>query len=473
MLIPVILSGGTGTRLWPVSRTAWPKPFMRLPDGNNLLHQACTRAALVANAAPILTVTSHEHYWMGKEVLQRACGADTAAIFMLEPFGRNTAPAIALAALCIAQRFGPDACMLVQAADHLISNQAAFADAVTRAYTLAQQGWLVTFGIMPDTPHTGYGYIQTGETLPGDGRKVKRFVEKPDKTTAQQYLADGNYLWNSGMFCFSARCVLAELQQYAPDLMHAAVQCWQAVQNPSSNTIRLPAETFQNLPDISIDYALMEHSRRVAVVSADMGWSDIGSWVAVQNLTPPDENNNRAVGNAIFIDSAHTYVHSESRLVATLGVNNLLIIDTPDALLVAHADKAQDVKKAVSQIKAQNHEASLNHQRVVRPWGSYTILAQGKGFKVKQIDINPQSCLSLQLHHRRSEHWAVVSGVAQVINGDTEITLKVNQSTYIPAGHKHRLCNPGKAPLVIIEVQNCDYLEEDDFVRFQDDYERI
>lgn len=479
MLIPVILSGGAGTRLWPVSREGHPKPFMKLADGESLLLKTYLRAAGVTLAnergGEILTVTNRDYFFMSKDELARAqLGERQTGVFLLEPVGRNTAPAVALAAHHIADRFGRDALMLILAADHLIKNQVAFGAAVDRAASLAEQGKLVTFGIVPSGPETGFGYIESGDVV-GEGRQVVRFVEKPSLQKAKEYVASGNFLWNSGMFCFKAGVILEEMSRHAPEIATAAEACWVALcqENSASDTmLEIPTEAFAAVPDISIDYAVMERSANVAVVSADFGWSDIGSWSAVSELVEADDDNNRSVGQAVFVDSKNTFVQSEDRLVAAVGVDNLMIIDTPDALLVAHPDKAQDVKKVVAQLKKQNHEAYKIHRTVVRPWGTYTVLEEGPRFKIKRIEVKPGGSLSLQMHHHRSEHWIVVSGMAKVINGDQQIFVGTNQSTYIPAGHHHRLENPGVMGLVMIEVQSGEYLGEDDIVRFQDVYGR-
>jgi mannose-1-phosphate guanylyltransferase len=476
MLIPVILSGGVGARLWPVSRESFPKPFMKLADGDSLLCKTYRRALTVAEGGHILTVTNRDYYFMSRDELSLA-GADAAGItghFLLEPSGRNTAPAIALAALQATDAFGPETLLLVLAADHLIQDVAGFADSAGRAAELAREGYLVTFGIEPTAPETGFGYIEKGAAL-GSGFKVARFVEKPSLEKAEAYLGSGNYLWNSGMFCFSAGVLLDELQRQAPEIHDAARACWQKmreVKPPESGMLEIPAAAFAAVPSISIDYAVMEKSPKVAVVAASFDWSDVGSWSAVSGLVEPDTDNNRAEGEAVFVDSRNTYIKSEGRLIAALGLDNLLIIDTPDALLVAHADKAQDVKHVVTELKSQNHPACSLRRTGVRPWGTYTVLEQESRYKIKRIEVWPGRSLSLQMHHHRSEHWVVVSGMAKVINGEQERFVGPNESTYIPAGCAHRLSNPGLVNLVLIEVQSGEYLEEDDIVRFQDDYGR-
>lgn len=475
MLIPVILSGGAGTRLWPVSREGHPKPFMRLADGQTLLLKTYLRAANVAQDGEILTVTNRDYFFMSKDELAKAkLGDRYPGVFLLEPVGRNTAPAVAMAALHVAQKFGREALMLVLAADHLILDQAAFSAAVEQAAALAKAGRLVTFGIVPDGPETGFGYIETGSDLEG-GKEIVRFVEKPNLEKAVEYVSSGRFLWNSGMFCFKAGQVLDELASHAPEVFAAATDCWEELcrcNDPVGGMLDIPTESFVAVPDISFDYAVMERSKLGAVIPSDFGWSDIGSWNAVKDLVAADGDNNRASGEAIFVDSRNTFVQSEDRLVAAVGVHDLMIIDTPDALLVAHPDKAQDVKQVVAQLKKRNHDAYKLHRTVSRPWGTYTVLEEGSRFKIKRIEVKPGGSLSLQMHHHRSEHWVVVSGMAKVLNGDREIFVGTNESTYIPAGHRHRLENPGVLDLVMIEVQSGEYLGEDDIVRFQDVYGR-
>ena len=480
MIIPVILSGGAGTRLWPVSREGHPKPFMKLSDGESLLLKTYRRAAAIANTldsstGDVLTITNRDYYFVSKDEFGAAqLGEKHMGTFLLEPTSRNTAPAVAMAAHLVAEKYGPDALMLVLAADHLIQDIARFKVAVGNAAALAQQGNLVTFGIVPTAAETGFGYIEAGEAVQS-GRRVLRFVEKPTQEKAQEYLANGNFFWNSGMFCFQAGAILAQMKQYAPDVASAVQTCWNqvmAAQKIGESMLEIPADLFNEVPDISIDYAVMERSKQVAVVPSDFGWSDIGSWTAVKELVQPNNEQNRAIGEAIFVDSRNTFVQSEDRLIATVGVEDLMIIDTPDAVLVAHPDKAQDVKKVVAQLKKQEHEAYRLHRTVSRPWGTYTVLEEGRRFKIKRIEVKPGASLSLQMHHHRSEHWIVVSGTAKVVNGDREILVQTNESTYIPAGNKHRLENPGILDLVMIEVQSGEYLGEDDIVRFEDSYGR-
>jgi mannose-1-phosphate guanylyltransferase/mannose-6-phosphate isomerase len=358
----------------------------------------------------------------------------------------------------------------VLSADHLVANKEAFQEAVAKAKLLAQQGMLVTFGIQPSTPETGYGYIEA------DGNKVRRFVEKPSLEKAKAYLASGHFLWNAGIFCFRADVLLAELTNYAPELVANSKACFQASRSTRGDgfaQIELDADSFKKVPDISIDYALMEKSDNVAVVACDIGWSDIGSWNAISELEVADDRGNRVVGEAMLYDTSGCFIQCQNRVIGTVGVENLIIIDTPDALLVADKSRAQDVKQIVGLLKLQGHEAYKVHKQVFRPWGSYTVLEEGERFKIKRIEVKPGASLSLQMHHHRSEHWVVVSGAAMVVNGEKEVLVNTNESTFIPAGHKHRVANPGVVELVMIEVQSGEYLGEDDIVRFEDVYGRV
>jgi mannose-1-phosphate guanylyltransferase / mannose-6-phosphate isomerase len=471
-LIPTILCGGAGSRLWPVSRELHPKPFIRLADGQSLLQKAWLRGVTLPDVAETLTVTNRELVFKTEDEYREVAGTiynDLSNSFILEPFGRNTAPAVAVAALQVAASHGDEAILLVLAADHLITDQPAFAHAVAKAISLAAQGMLVTFGIQPETPETGYGYIEA------DGNKVVRFVEKPSLETAREYLESGKYLWNSGMFCFSAGAMLREMQLHCPEILAASRACLEQsrrVQGKGHVQIELEPETFGRVPDDSIDYAVMEKSRNVAVVPCNIGWSDIGSWNAVGELTAPDAYGNRIAGEVMLHDVSNCYIQSNQRIVGAIGVDNLIVIDTPDAVLVADRSRAQDVKLLFARLKAQDHETHRLHTTVHRPWGTYTVLEEGPRFKIKRIVVKPGGRLSLQMHHHRSEHWVVVSGMAKVVNGDQELFIYTDESTYIPAGHKHRLENPGVVDLVIIEVQSGEYLGEDDIVRFDDIYGR-
>lgn len=470
-LIPTILCGGAGARLWPVSREQHPKPFIRLEDGKSLLQKAFLRGAQLPDVVEMLTVTNRELLFKTEDDYGEVNHDSLATSYILEPFGRNTAAAAAAAALHVAQRHGSDALLLILAADHLIEDLPAFSGAVKQAVELAQLGKLVTFGIKPDLPETGYGYIEA------DGNEVVCFVEKPPIEKAKQYIISGRHYWNAGMFCFSAESLLNEMEKYCPDLLSSIKACLNVSKHAEGSSyaqIELHRESFAVVPDISIDYAVMEKSSNIAVVPCDIGWNDIGSWTAMGTLGESDVEGNNVAGEAVLHDVSNCYVRSDStgRVIGAVGVNNLVIVDTPDALLVADKTRVQDVKHLYAALKQQDHEAHKLHRTVNRPWGTYTTLEEGDRFKIKRIVVKPGASLSLQMHHHRSEHWIVVRGAAQIINGDREIFVSTNESTYIPAGHKHRLINPGVIDLVLIEVQSGEYLGEDDIVRFEDVYGR-
>lgn len=468
MLIPVILSGGAGTRLWPVSREAHPKPFMRIGGGKSLLAQTCERAELVAGSdRTALIVTNREYYLRTRDELAHQA---LQPHYLLEPAGRNTGPAIALAALW-ALKQDADACMLVMPADHLITHAEAFREAAKYAEMLARDGFLVLFGIRPTSPETGYGYIEMGEAVSRQGHLVKRFVEKPDAQAAGSFLAQGNYVWNSGIFCFKASTILDAMVVHCPALLEGARE---AMENASAGGDKTElGESFARLENISIDYAVMEKAGNIAVVPGDFGWSDMGAWSAVADALPADEHGNKASNcQPIIVDSRNVYVDSKDRLVAVIGLENVCVIDTPDALLVADRSKSQEVRQVVNQLKASGHEAHKIHRTAVRPWGTYTVLGEGPGFKIKRVVVKPKQSLSLQMHHHRSEHWVVVSGTANITVGESTVMMSQNESTYIPIGARHRLENPGIVDLVLIEVQCGSYLGEDDIVRFSDSYGR-
>lgn len=468
-LIPTILCGGAGSRLWPVSRELHPKPFIRLADGQSLVQKAYLRGAQLPGVSQLITVTNRELFFKTEDEFREVNAAKVSTSYILEPFGRNTAPAIAAAALQVAKMHGPDAILLVLAADHLIADQAAFQRAVVEAIDLAQQGKLVTFGIQPDAPETGYGYIEA------DGNRVLRFVEKPSLEKAKQYLSSGHFLWNSGIFCFAAGTMLEQMEKHCPAILSATRACIEQSRLATCDgfsQLELDAAAFKNVPDDSIDYAVMEKSDQVAVVPCNIGWSDIGSWAALGDLDVADANGNRIQGDALLHGTRNCTIQSNVRLIGAVGVENLIIIDTLDAVLVANKASAQDVKYIYAELKAKGHEAHKLHRTVHRPWGTYTVLEEGVGFKIKRIEVKLGARLSLQMHHHRSEHWIVVSGTAKVTNGDLEVTLKANESIYISAGHKHRLENFGADIVVMIEVQTGMYLGEDDIVRFQDVYGR-
>jgi mannose-1-phosphate guanylyltransferase len=448
---------------------------MTLPDGQNLIQKTFLRASALEGVFEILTVTNRELLFKTEDEYRTVDTAGHSLGYILEPFGRNTAAAVAMAALQLKEAHGSEAHMLVLAADHLIQDEAAFASAVAKAVNLSNAGWLVTFGIKPQYPETGFGYIEADSSALEGGLKVKRFVEKPDLQTAESYVAAGNYFWNSGMFCFQVGAVLEEFAKHAPDVLSAAAASLGRSRVTTAKGYRcltVDADSFAQVPDISIDYALMERSDKVATVPCDIGWSDIGSWNAVSDLTNADENGNRFEGEVLSHGARNNYVNSEDRLTALVGVEDLLIIDTADALMIAHKDHAQDVKHIVTQLKKSGHTLHQLHQTVHRPWGTYTTLENGERFKIKRIVVKPKASLSLQMHHHRSEHWIVVSGMAVIVNDDQELMLNTNESTFIRAGHRHRLSNPGVIDLVLIEVQSGDYLGEDDIVRFEDVYGR-
>lgn len=469
-IIPVILCGGAGSRLWPVSREAHPKFFIRLSDGHSLLQTAFLRGAGIPGVREIVTVTGKELQFETDSEFQQVNGGGVDVSYILEPFGRNTSAAIAAAALRIAQAHGEDAVMLVLAADHLITDVPAFYRAVESAVALAREERLVTFGIKPSHPETGYGYIEA------DGTTVRRFVEKPSQDVAESYLLSGNFFWNSGMFCFTARTILEEMRAYCPEILDTVAVCLgrsSAQEQGGRATLCLDAASFADVPDKSIDYTVMEKSRRVSVCPCDIGWSDVGSWSAIGDLIDADSHGNRVEGQALLHDVHNCHIKSAGRVVGAVGVSDLIIIDTPDALLVANRNKAQDVKHIYSELKAQGNETYKTHLTVKRPWGTVTLLEEGRHHKIKRLVVTPGSSLSLQMHHHRSEHWVVVQGRAQVTNGEHVHTIGENESTFIPAGQKHRLANPGLIDLVVIEVQSGAYLNEDDIIRFEDNYGRV
>jgi mannose-1-phosphate guanylyltransferase / mannose-6-phosphate isomerase len=471
-LIVVVVAGGAGTRLWPISREAHPKPFLKLHDRQSLIQKTFLRATALPQTEAILTVINRDLYFKTEDEYSVINQRAMPLIYLLEPFAKNTAPAIVAATLHIATNYGKDKQILVLPADHLIQNEDAFINAVTQAAKLADEGNLVTFGIQPDYPETGYGYIEA--TMSKD-MHVKRFIEKPDLEQAKSFVAAGRYFWNSGMFCFRAATLLEAAQKWAPTISASMKQCLSqsaTVSDHNHQIVKLDPQSFANVENISIDYAIMEKAENVAVVPCNMGWSDIGSWNAINAMQASDEHGNRVVGEVMLHDVNNCYIQSQDRLVGAVGVENLIIVDTPDALLVAQCHRAQEVRQLVQQLKKSNHHSHMYHRTVDRPWGSFTILEESNSFKIKRLEIKPGGILSLQMHHHRSEHWIVVNGVAKIVNGDMQLTLNTNESTFIPRGHKHRLENPGAVSLIIIEVQSGEYLGEDDIVRFEDVYGR-
>ncbi|RNF84349.1 mannose-1-phosphate guanylyltransferase/mannose-6-phosphate isomerase [Montanilutibacter psychrotolerans] len=469
MLHPVVLSGGSGTRLWPLSRQNQPKQFLSLIGDRSLYQETVLRASGLPGAQAPVTVCSDDHRFMVGEQLQTV--AVPSGGIVLEPMARNTAPAIALAALHVLAG-DDDATMLVMPADHLVEDEAAFREAVARATDLAAKDWLVAFGITPDYAETGYGYILRAEELAPGGFRIERFVEKPDLPTAERYLAEGTYAWNSGMFLFRAQRYLDELGRHAPAILAAARAAY-ATATADLDFIRVGAEAFAASPSDSIDYAVMENTDRAAVVPVSCGWSDIGSWSSLWAVAEHDADGNRHEGDVISVDTRGSLVRaSERRLIATIGVEDLVIIDTADATLVARKDRVQDVKTVVDRLKAAGRSEHLFHRKVYRPWGSYDSIGVGPHFQVKRIFVKPGAALSLQKHQHRAEHWVVVSGVAEVTCDDRVFEVRENESTYIPQGSVHRLRNRGSTPVELIEVQSGSYLGEDDIVRLEDVYGR-
>jgi mannose-1-phosphate guanylyltransferase / mannose-6-phosphate isomerase len=473
-MLAVILSGGSGTRLWPVSREAMPKPFMRIGNGASLLQRTVARA-VAAGCSDCLIVTNREYsFRTSEEIEAMRSKAPRSTQLLLEPVGRNTAPAIAAAALWAAAAGRADEPLLVLPADHLIQDEPRFSMLVTQARDLAQAGRIVLFGIRPTMPETGFGYLECGAPDADGAAPVRRFVEKPDAEKAAEYLASGRFLWNSGMFCFTAATIVAALERHAPEVIEAARAALVSAKTDAKFAYRVELDlgAFEKAPSISIDYAVMEQAENVVALPGDFGWSDIGSWKAVAQELTADTSGNTVSGDVVLADCTNTHIQSEDRLVAAVGLRDVVIVDTPDALLVCDRHSTQKVKDVVVELKRRDHEAHRLHRTVARPWGTYTTLQEGPRFKIKRIEVKPGASLSLQMHHHRSEHWVVVSGTARVTVADNEVLLAPNESTYVPVGSQHRLENPGRLPLTLIEVQCGDYVGEDDIVRFDDKYGR-
>jgi len=465
-ILPVVLAGGSGTRLWPLSRELYPKQFLKLDGQETLLQRTLTRLTGIRVSPPYL-VCNDEHRFLAAEQC-RAIGMCWGAI-LLEPKARNTAPAIALAALQ-ATRGGADPTLLVLPADHHVADEDAFRKAITQGAALVSNGELLTFGVVPDRAETGYGYIRAGDAVDGGGFRIAEFVEKPDAATAERYVASGAYAWNSGMFMFKASAYLSELERHRPDILTAVKASFEMVKG-DLDFLR-PGAAFGDAPAESIDYAVMERTERALVLPIEIGWSDVGSFEALLAITPRDQSGNWRHGDVIDVDTKNSLLMAESRLVTALGLDGIVVVETADAVLVAAKDRAQDVKGIVDRIKKRGRHEHQLHRRVYRPWGSYESIADGERHQVKLITVNPGASLSLQMHHHRSEHWIVVRGTARVLCGESEEVLHENESTYIPIGSKHRLTNPGRIPLHLIEVQVGTYLGEDDIVRFDDVYGR-
>lgn len=468
MIVPVIVAGGSGSRLWPLSRQLNPKQFLPLADANQSMLQATILRLRGLEASTPLLICNEQHRFLAAEQL-RQLDMEHASI-LLEPVGRNTAPAIALAALQASSE-GADPILLILAADHLIQDVPAFHASIKAALPLAEDGKLVTFGIVADRPETGYGYIEKGAAVGMGGFTVSRFVEKPDHATACDYLASGNFFWNSGMFMFRASRFLQELERFQPTILDV---CRTALQGGAQDMhfTRVDSDVFATCPDDSIDYAVMEKTEDAVMVPLDAGWSDIGSWSALWDVSDKDAQGNVLKGDVLTQDSHNSYVHADSRLVTLVGVEDLVVVETKDAIMVAHKNRVQDVKHIVEQIKSDKRHEHINHREVYRPWGMYDSIDNGHRYQVKRITVKPGAKLSVQMHHHRAEHWIVVSGTAKVTNGERTYLVCENESTYIPIGQIHALENPGVINLELIEVQSGSYLGEDDIVRFEDKYGR-
>jgi mannose-1-phosphate guanylyltransferase/mannose-6-phosphate isomerase len=470
VLQPVVMAGGSGTRLWPLSRAGYPKQFLVLAGNTSLLQQAAARLQAVAApdidvAAPLI-VGNEEHRFLILDQL-REIGAEPAAV-LLEPVGRNTAPAVTLAALQALEQ-GGDPVLVVTPADQTVTDQPAFTAALQAATRRAATGEIVILGIRPDRPETGYGYIRA------DGGKVVRFVEKPDAATAARYLAEGGYSWNAGIFVLKASVWMAALERFRPDIADAVRTAW-AARRSDDRFVRPAKAEFAAVPSESVDYAVLERcpgsGLAIGMVELDAGWNDLGAWDAVWQVSPQDADGNASVGDALIEDSRNTFVHASSRLVGVVGLQDVVVVETADAVLVADRARSQDVKKIVTRLGQEQRGEQALHRKVHRPWGWYDSIDMGERFQVKRIMVKPGASLSLQMHHHRAEHWIVVSGTAEVTNGDKVLLLTENQSTYIPLGQTHRLANPGRLPLELIEIQSGSYLGEDDIVRFEDTYGR-
>ncbi len=468
MIHPVLLCGGAGTRLWPLSRRALPKQFLPLVSDKSLLQSTLLRLRGLTQLSAPIVVCSNDHRFLVADQLQEI--GITPASLILEPMARNTAPAVAMAAFAALQR-DSKAQLLVLPADHTIGNVAAFHAAIMAAKPIADEGYMTAFGIVPAGAETGYGYIEQGEKLGEGGNKVARFVEKPDATRAQQFLDQGGFLWNSGMYLFDAQLYLAELHLHQPEVHEAARLAFERAE-VDLDFLRADEESFAKSPSISLDYGVMERTSRAAVVPADIEWNDIGSYAALWEIGDKDETGNVGRGHVAFFDASNNYVRSDKQLVAMLGVEDMIVVSTPDALLVTKKEHAQDIKKIVDQLRADGLSQHDTHTKVYRPWGSYEGVERGERFQVKQLIVKPGGASSMQIHHHRSEHWVVVKGTAEVTLGDEKRLLSEDESIYIPLGVPHRIYNPGRIPMHFIEVQAGSYLEEDDIVRLDDNYGR-
>lgn len=470
VLVPVVLSGGRGTRLWPLSREARPKIFLKMTHGRSLLQDTLLRAASL-DANDIIIATNEDYYFQTDEEIAgiRESLDGTQIHYLLEPDCRGTAAALRMVARYVRDMFGSDALLLVLPSDHLVQNQAAFKQAVAEAASTARGGSLVALGVSPTEPETGFGYIECDT----DGN-ARRFIEKPCRDDAQAFIAAGNYTWNSGIFCYSVKAIEAAFARHATDIEACVEPVWAGMRRPTSaqRVVRFPADQYARMPEISIDYAVMEKATNVGVVRADLEWQDIGSWDTMSRMIQSDGSGNRIIGQAMMVNSHNNFVQSDGRLVAAVGVSGLVIVDTPDALLVGAQGELQDVGGIADQLRHDGHDAGIVHRTVHRPWGTYTVIADNEDHKIKRLRVKPGAALSLQLHHFRSEHWVVIEGIAEVTRDDAIFRLGPRESTVIPPGCRHRIENPGDADVVIIETQTGTYLGEDDIVRLEDDYGR-
>lgn len=468
-VIATILSGGSGSRLWPVSRENFPKPFIKVIDGESLIQKTYLRAVKIPFIEEILTITNRELLFLTLDEYESTNVDFPRNNFILEPFGRNTAPAIIAGAIEIKEKYGEDAVMIILSADHLIQNESAFNDAVINAIDLANQGYLVTFGIKPNRPDTSFGYLEIKNEL------VKQFIEKPSLEKAKEYIRHESFYWNAGIFCFSVKTFLSEIEIYAQKMLSDVIKTIQTSRREQellSSRLFLDRLNFEKVENNSIDYVLFEKSKKVAAVPCDIGWTDVGSWSALTDLYSPDASGNRMQGKGIFHNTKNSSIYSEKRLISLIGVEDLIVVETNDALLVLNKDHAQEVKDLYNDLKEGNNDVYKFHNEVHRPWGSYSILCEDKLYKVKLINVKPHQELSLQVHEHRSEHWVVVKGRATIINNNEKIFLKENESTYIPKNHTHQLLNESDELLNVIEIQSGTYLGEDDIKRIIDKYKR-
>ncbi len=469
-IVYYIMAGGEGMRLWPLSRSHFPKQLHKLLGDSSLLQQSISRLLNITNPENILIGTREDLYFSIKEQWENL-GLKSDPWLILEPLSRNTAPAIALAVHAVREKFGEDVIMVTLAADHVIKKQKRFEQFLKTGAEIASEGSIVTFGIVPSYPETGYGYINIGEKLQKDAYKVLQFKEKPAHDVARKYVKSGKYLWNSGMFIFDTAVMAESLEKFSKDVWKTSLRVWKK-RDEKEGRIKFNCRSFSRFPGISIDYAVMEKAEKRAVIKADFQWCDVGCWHMVHEMSKKDKNGNVFSGDVYSVDTKSTFIKTEKRFVAAVGLKNLIVIDTPDALLISDKERSQDVKTVVNKLKGDNSELTKFHATVYRPWGNYTVLEEGPGYKIKRVVVKPKQQLSLQKHLNRSEHWVVVSGKARIICGENSILLKSNESVFIAKGRKHRITNPYKDEAVIIEVQTGNYISEDDIVRFDDDYER-